>query len=356
MADEATQDGLIPVVITVDTEPDNAWDWHLDPSVANVGELLRLHELLLKYSAKATCLITYTVVGSDEAVKTLETLEREGGAEIGAHLHPWENPPFSDSGEDVKYSSYPHDLSPALFEDKMSTLTEAITERMGQPTSYRAGRWGLAADHLRVLERLGYQVDTSVTPLIDWRTTMGIPRSEGGRGGIDYRFAPQHPYHPAYDAVCREGDAKILEIPLSVGFTRATPASVRRAYGAFPVIAQRVLRKSEILRPVWAVPPEQSKARLLRMIETLLQQGTEVINMAIHSSELMEGGSPSSRTREATDEVFDRLDAMLAALASSGRCAFTTLTEASQRWTAAHEANSEPAAAIESGTFGDPAP
>ncbi len=51
MADEATQDGRIPVVITVDTEPDNAWDWHLDPSVANLPELSRFQELLSKYGA-----------------------------------------------------------------------------------------------------------------------------------------------------------------------------------------------------------------------------------------------------------------------------------------------------------------
>ena len=323
---------IVSVVLTIDTEPDDAWEHHQNPSVANVRELLRLQNILAKHGARATCLITYKVVRNDDAVRTLEGLVEQGGAEIGTHLHPWENPPFMASGKDAEYPSFPHELPLSLFEDKMSTLTSAITERFGAPTSYRAGRWGLAAEHVRVLERLACEVDTSVTPLIDWRSTIGIPKSEQGLGGVDYRFAPQQPYHPSYDNVCAAGDAGLVEIPLTVGFTRRTPRLVRRRYGSLPILAQRVLRKSELLRPVWAVPPEETRSRLLRMVSSLLRDGAQIINMAFHSSELMVGGSPSSRTKEATDAVFERIDAMLGALAASGVCDFTTLTPAGRRF------------------------
>lgn len=331
MAGDSVRHGRVLVVLTIDTEPDNAWDFHQNPSVANVQELPRLQDILEKHGAKATCLITYKVVGDDDAVKTLEALARQGGAEIATHLHPWENPPFMESGADARHSSFPHELPLALFEDKMSTLTAAITERFDAPTSYRAGRWGFSAEHVRVLERLGYVVDTSVTPLIDWRDTMGIPKAEGGVGGVDYRFAPQRPYHLAYDDVCSTGDAALLEIPLTVGFTRPTPAFVRRRYGRLPILAQRVLRKSELLRPIWAVPPEQTKRQLLQMVASVLAEDAPIVNIAMHSSELMVGGSPSSRTKEATDGVFDRIDVMLGALRDSGVCEFTTLTAAGRR-------------------------
>lgn len=334
MAGESMRHGRIPVVLTIDTEPDNAWDFHQNPSVANVQELLRLQDILDKHDAKATCLITYRVVANDDAVRTLETLAQRSGAEIAAHLHPWENPPFMESEADARYSSFPHELPLTLFEDKMSTLTAAIAERFDAPTSYRAGRWGLSAKHFRVLERLGYDVDTSVTPLIDWRDTIGIPKAEGGVGGIDYRFAPQHPYHPAHDDVCSPGDAALLEIPLTVGFTRRTPAMIRKRYGRLPILAQRILRKSELLRPIWAVPPEQTKHQLLKMVASVLADGVSIVNIAMHSSELMVDGSPSSRTKEATDDVFDRIDTMLGALRDSGVCDFTTLTAAGRRLTA----------------------
>ena len=42
-------DHPVQVVITIDTEPDDAWTDHMNPSVANVHELRRLQELLDKY-------------------------------------------------------------------------------------------------------------------------------------------------------------------------------------------------------------------------------------------------------------------------------------------------------------------
>ena len=47
----------MPVVMTIDTEPDHAWDWHLDPSVANVPELSPLQELRSEYGAGVQSLL-----------------------------------------------------------------------------------------------------------------------------------------------------------------------------------------------------------------------------------------------------------------------------------------------------------
>lgn len=323
---------MISVVLTIDTEPDDAWTNHLNSSVANVQELRRLQELLDLFGAKATCLVTYRVIKDGRAVDVLNRLVDEGAAEIGAHLHPWETPPFMDSGIDVKHHTYPHELPLDAFKQKLEALTEAIAGRFGLPTSYRAGRWGLAAEHLAVLENLGYIVDTSVIPLVDWRRNPGIPLSENGHGGIDYRFAPQRPYHPAYTDVTREGDARIVELPVTVSFTRRTPTFVRTQYGAWPKLLRRALRKTGILRPVWAVPPEESMSRLERLIDVELDRGVPLINIAFHSSELMPGGSPATRTREAADVVFRRIASMLERLASRDECVFETLTEAARRY------------------------
>ncbi len=323
----------VHVVLTIDTEPDDAWTNHLNPSVANVQELLRLQTLLDRYEAKATCLVTYRVIENRQAVDVLRRLVEESGAEIGAHLHPWETPPFMKSGLDVKYDTYPHELPLEVFEKKLSCLTEAIARHFSPPTSYRAGRWGLAAEHLRVLERLGYKVDTSVVPLVDWGETMGLPHSENGRGGIDYRLAPRHPYHPDYVNVTKEGHARLVEMPVSVAFNRRVSEFVRRRYGELPHIVHRLFRKSGVFRPIWALPAEQREPELLRMIDLLVLEGAGLINIALHSSELMLDGSPKSRTGARVDEIFRRIEAILAALACEDRTVFATLSSAAR----AHE-------------------
>lgn len=66
-------------MLTVDTEPDNAWENHLNPSVANVRELLRLQNLLAKTGTKATCLVTTRVIENPEATDVLRDLLGVGG-------------------------------------------------------------------------------------------------------------------------------------------------------------------------------------------------------------------------------------------------------------------------------------
>ncbi|GMV97547.1 MAG: hypothetical protein HRF43_05440 [Phycisphaerae bacterium] len=318
------------MVFTVDTEPDHAWRNHLNPGVGNVRELLRFQRLLARYGARATLLVTSAVMRSDEARGILARLTDECGAEIGAHLHPWETPPFMPSRLDTRYATYPHELPLDVFEEKLVNLTKTIARDFDTPRCYRAGRWGLAAEHLPVLERLGYQVDTSVIPLRDWRRVPGAPRHSGGRGGVDYRFAPQAPYRPSYEDVTRPGGARILEIPVTVGFTRSTPAAVGRRYGLLPELLQRALRKFELLRPVWATPAEEPVERIRRMLAVVVESGARIINLALHSSELMVGGSPSTENIEATDEVFRRLQSLLVFLTGRWGCHFGTLADAAR--------------------------
>ncbi len=336
-------DERIQVVLTIDTEPNNAWTDHRNTSVTNVRELLSLQTMLAKLGAKATCLTSSGVVRNGEATEVLQELVRSGEAEIGAHLHPWESPPFMESGIDRKYQTYPHELPLEIFEQKLGRLTESIAKQFIPPTSYRGGRWGIAPEHLSVLERMGFEVDTTVTPLIDWRETVGIPESLNGSGGIDYRSAPRHSYHPDYSDVGRKGDALIVEVPLTVAFTRRVPSFIRRAYGGLPVFVRRVLGRSGLIRPVWAMPSEETEKDLKRMLAVALDEGLPIINISIHSSELMVAGSPLSRTERDVEHILSKLESVLSILASDDRCVFTTLTQAA-RWWKALEASRKPTA------------
>lgn len=319
------------VIITIDVEPDDAWTNHLNPSVRNVHELPRLHEMLRRCGARATLLVTQRVIDDAACRETLKRLVAEGGAEVGAHLHPWETPPFSATQLDTRYATFPHELAAYEFEAKLAHLTASIARHFDTPRSYRAGRWGFAASHVRALEHLGYVADTSVIPRVDWRGTFGIPVSEGGRGGADYRFAPRAIYRQSYEDVCVSGAARLIELPVTVAFTRPVSAWMDRNYGRLPNAAHRVLRKMEWVRPVWATPAEEPQDRLLTLVDRAMAERRGLFNIAFHSSELMLDGSPTSRTVEDVNGMFERLERMLTALREHG-CRFVTMGDAAKRW------------------------
>lgn len=341
-----------PVVLTIDTEPDDAWIDHRCDSVANVQQLLRLQELLDEFGAPATLLVTHKVAADDDACRLLLQLRDKHGAEVGAHLHPWETPPFLPSGIDVAHASFPHEMPGDFFEEKLMRLTGLISKKFGAPRSYRAGRWGIVAAHLPILERHGYVVDTSVMPLTDWRGTMGIPSAAGGRGGVDFRTAPRSPYHPAYNDITKIGIARILEIPVTVAYSRPVPSAIRRTYPLLPDLARRVLSRTRMLRAVAATPAEELEERLLPMLRSACAEKPCVINWTIHSSELMLNGSPSTRTQADLDSVFGRIRSLLKLLAASGGIEFMTLSQAANSWEGCTPQVVRPVR--ESAPFGDP--
>lgn len=349
-------DWLTPVVLTIDTEPDDAWCNHRDDSTANIVALERLQELLSEFGAVATLLVTTKVARDPASVAILNRLQERHGAEIGAHLHPWESPPYLPSGLDVKYASFPHELPADLFEAKLANLTSLLESRFGPPRSYRAGRWGMASSHVSILERHGYRIDTSVMPLTDWSATIGIPRSLGGVGGADFRLAPMHPYHPSYADINAIGTARLLEIPVTVSFTRRAPSIVQDVYPRLPALARRGLSWSRILATVAATPAEETRRRLLRVLELVQHDAATVINWTIHSSELMLDKSPNTRTPEQLDAVFGRIRDMLAHLQAARRFRFTTLAQAAAVWIASGAGESASGARSKIGGAGAPVP
>jgi len=176
------------LIITIDTEADNQWTRLKTFTTENARYIPRLQGLCDQFGFKPTYLCTYEMVTDFRCREILGPYQESGRAEIGAHLHPWSNPPFApELGDWPEHHTFPHELPIDLFEQKMVMLTEAIRQTFGRsPTSYRAGRYGFHASHANVLLHLGYFVDCSVTPYLSWKTHTGIP---GGIGGANFREA-----------------------------------------------------------------------------------------------------------------------------------------------------------------------
>ena len=180
-------------IITIDTEGDNQWDPALPPGTENIKFVPRFQELCDRYRFPPTYLCTYEVVDSTAFDDVLLPLPAAGRAEIGAHLHPWTNPPFSEWDRSETTYAYPSELPAPVFSKKLEALTALLTKKLGAPPrSYRAGRWGLSAAHIPVLIELGYIVDCSVTPLLSWTDRGARER------GQDFSAAPVTPYFMAW--------------------------------------------------------------------------------------------------------------------------------------------------------------
>ncbi|HEX9802908.1 MAG TPA: glycosyltransferase, partial [Gammaproteobacteria bacterium] len=152
------------LLVVIDTEEE--FDWRLphsreNTSVSAIAAQGRAQEIFARHGIVPTYVVDYPVATTPAAVGILKSFSSRGACRIGAHLHPWVNPPHLEIVNAT--NSYPGNLPPALERAKLTALTEAIVQSFGTaPVVYKAGRYGLGPATAGILEELGYRVDVSV--------------------------------------------------------------------------------------------------------------------------------------------------------------------------------------------------
>ena len=317
-------------ILTIDTEADNQWDSSSDSlSLENIREIPRFQKLCDEYGIKPTYLVTSEVAQSPMAQDILGEYRETGRAEIGAHLHPWTTEPFSNK-ENVRSRHFINILPQHLIRKKLETLTaqiEAGFER--RPKSYRAGRFGFDGKSLECLEELKYIVDCSVTPLVNWSN------ANSEYSGPDFREAPIAPYYPSKTDVCQEGNSTVLEVPVTILYTkwplteewgRKIFANHRSSY--FTRFLNKVYWG---MQPLWLRPRMNvSTKSLIRLVKICEEIGLPAVEMMFHSSELVAGANPYFTDTESVNELFKKLDALFRYL--SKETDKETLTEFSRKF------------------------
>ena len=314
------------LIVTVDTEEEGLWSGRFracDNTVHNIRGVRRFQALCEGYGVRPTYLVDTPVVDDRAAVESLKPLQDLGLCEIGAHLHPWCAPPFEE--RTTAYHSFMCNLSPELQREKLTRLTDSIEHRFGRrPTSFRAGRYGLDIVGARILEDLGYVVDSSVISFCDYSR----------QGGPDFRSAPFVPYRVGTDDLCvPAADGRLLEVPVSTGFSRANFARAQR-------ISEFGMRRSiRRLRMVGALDrlnlvcrikfsPEQADARRMKqLIRAYVANGAPAMVMMLHSSSLTPGGSPYVRNLDQLNRFYAQLDRVFAYCTYDLEMPSQTLTE-----------------------------
>lgn len=289
-------------ILTVDTEADNQWKWSAGQpfTLHNMEHAPRFQSLCEKYGIIPTYLITYEVATHTESAGLLRSWQDRGAAEIGAHMHPWSNPPFDSREAQLSHKSFPSELPSDIFTLKLETLTREIAQAMGRvPTSFRAGRWGFSMDMVPALQSLGYIVDTSITPKINWNEEI-----VGNTGNL-----PDFSKESVYPRVLTEG---LVEVPMSIFYTgqlgREGSFFHKWFAGRKKTLFQRAAQKF-LFKLKWCrIFPQTNLQDLIGLYEKAEKNNVPVLQFMIHSSEFTKGGSPYTKKDSDVDHMFSLLE------------------------------------------------
>ncbi|HEY0141165.1 MAG TPA: hypothetical protein VGF48_09730 [Thermoanaerobaculia bacterium] len=266
---------MTSLVFTVDTEPDDQWapplaDGTLPPfAFANTRGLGRLVDFFHARELPVTWMVSWSVAADPESARLLRDAAAYGD-EIAGHLHGWETPPFLE--KDARQRSFIYEYDHDVRLAKHRQLLLAHEQAFGaHPVSYRAGRWGLDATELAHLGELGYRIDSSVPPGIDFRD----------RGGPDFSSFLTDVPKP-----WREGP--LWEVPAS------------------------------IVRGRWIRPLKHPREEMVHATREMLERGAPIVNVMFHSSEAFLDTSPISRTRDDVERLYGDLAAIIAAALQHG--------------------------------------
>ncbi len=167
------------LAVTIDVEEEGLFLGKYNSSdvpVSNVPALEKLDPLFRRWGIRPTLLVTYPVISHKPHQDLLSSLREKWSAEIGAHLHHWNTPPFESSPFP---QPVPTELMPEeLLRAKMENLLDAFRPTGLAPVSFRMGRFNMGPKMFSVLQRTGIRVDSSVAP------------TQKSYGGPDHRFAP----------------------------------------------------------------------------------------------------------------------------------------------------------------------
>lgn len=324
-----------PFIVTVDAEGDNLWAKPHAITTRNAAFLPRFQLLCEKFRFKPVYLTNYEMAMSDVFVDFARDVVSRDAGEVGMHLHAWNSPPLvSLTDDDFHHQPYLVEYPERVMRDKIRTVTGLLEARLGRKmVSHRAGRWAFDARYAGMLLDEGYLVDCSVTPGVDWRAMPGDP---DGNGGSDYTSFPDRPYLLASPDISKGSGAGLLEVPMTVLPSRL----FRRWPWAYrlPHHLRRIVRRLSPERR-WLCPvPLLEKHNLDVMLELARRAREERpphLELMLHSSELMPGGSPMFQGAAQIDRLYESLEILFEELA--GWCRGMTLAEFRDHWVKTQE-------------------
>lgn len=271
------------LVVVIDTEEEFNWSENFSRSNTAVQAMRLIHrvqQVFDDYHIKPVYVIDYPVASQPDGYLPLQEIYATNRCVIGAHLHPWVNPPFDEIVDG--YHSFPGNLPRALEAAKLKTLGACIEDRFGlSPVIYKAGRYGVGPHTASILEEYGYEVDVSVCSYMNF----------SAEGGPDFAKHPPWPYWFG-------STHRLLELPFTGGF-----AGVLRHWGLSlhdlasgpslsPLRAVGMLARLGLVNKIHLSPEGHPVTDLIKLVRALSHSGLRVFSFAFHSPSVEPGHTP----------------------------------------------------------------
>jgi hypothetical protein len=283
--------------IVVDTEAEFDWQGDFDANLNAISAISAIETgqaIFDRYGLRPVYLIDYPVAAQPEGVAAVGAMARRGACAVGAHLHPWTNPPFTRPID--RRLSFPGNLPAEEEAAKLNALAEVIGANFGErPLFYKAGRYGLGPNTARLIAAAGVRVDFSLMPETDLRD----------RGGPDFRAVATIPYDVP--------ELGLLAMPM----TRANLGPLSRSWklrqfldtrsAGMPVL-RGVLSRTGLMERLTLTPEGVPLQSQLVLLKTLLQRGHRSFVMHYHSPSLAVGHTEYVPTEERRVDFLSRIE------------------------------------------------
>ena len=304
------------IIVTVDTEVDKDKFWRIssppkfDSVIKGIPDILT--PLFRTFGIRPTYLLSYEVIENQKCCDLLLNLGND--VELGTHLHVDFVPPsrtleINNMGGNLA-DSIQLQLSLESEKEKLLNLTNIFSQKFGySPKSFRSGRYGRSINTNEILTKLGYIVDSSVTPGLCWNYP---------EGKVDFRdeLIDHHWITFPY--------GKILEIPISV-LPESKLAIIIRD---FPELCKRIISKifGANAKYLWFRPSWGNHFDLIRYLNISQEK---FIVMILHSMEVIPGASPYATDAGGVAKIVNSMNNVFK-YARDNNFKFCTLSEAAQ--------------------------
>ena len=302
------------LLVVIDTEEEFDWNAPFDRNSTSVGNIDHQHLAQDVFNAAGIVpayVIDFPVATTASSIGVLKPWLQAGLCEIGAHLHPWVNPPDEEAVNAA--NSFACNLPTDLMRRKLTVLRDAILSNFGvPPLVYKAGRYGISPETPAILRDLGFIADSSVVPHLD----------STDKGGPDFRALPDRPFMT---------EAGIAELPLSVHFSGRMAGLGPRLYPVLSKVERfripGLFSRLGLLERLRLSPEDHSFADMRRQTKAALSRGERYFMLTYHSSSLMPGGSPYARSARERDAFVGTLTNYIEFFASMTGWTTTTPTK-----------------------------
>ncbi len=295
-----TRDSRPTLFVVVDTEAEFNWRQAFDRNHDTVEAMAAIEQgqaIFDRYGLRPIYVVDYPVASKAAGFGPLRNIYDRGGCEIGAHLHPWTNPPFEENIS-VR-NSFAGNLSYDLEQRKLAVLLEEIHKNLHvAPKFFKAGRYGVGPNTMQIIADHGILVDFSVMP----------GRDLSSQGGPDFRDFSATEYSLL--------SGRLICVPMTrgpIGLLSSRFGRLSRYLSSRTLQSMRipgVLARLGLFETVTLTPEGVSSAKQIALIRTMIAQGQHCFVLHYHSPSLTAGFTPYAQTQEEADNIALRLDAV----------------------------------------------